>query len=581
MSAGVAAVIAADSNAPPSAAPVIVDRTTSRLWRHVALVAVCAIGLVLVSRGLTDERAVSMDGDMPHYLMNGVFLYDLMRDVPLAAPFTYAQRYYARYPALTLGHHPFVPPLVEVPFFALFGVSVFSARLAVVCAFALLLVFWFKLIRNLYDTNTAFIASLFLVSTPGIVPLFQVVLSEPFTLCLIVLSLYAMHQYGVTGRGRYAIAFAVAATLSAYTKHLAVFMFPVYLFQFVAAFGVRALFQRSTVAIGTAIAVCILPLVPLTLKYSHWNMTIVTQFVDTGDRTSTDSLMRFARWIWSGQFRLSVPVTLLAGAGAAAAAVRRDRRVLVLVAWVASVYAGLLVVGVANDRFFCYWVPAFCGLAAATLQVWPAGRLRAAWAIVLIAVAVFQFRANASDRDTPTTAAVRPVGAAGYEEAAKYVTANRIGETVLYSAAVDTGYFVFFARKADPAQTMVVMRADKTLTTSRMRISDFERKIARRDEILPILQQYGVGHVVIEDRPYPDGPLRWLQEIVETPSFTLRRRIPIESNDLRLSGATLSVYEFNERVPAARDAALSIGVPLMNGSIQVPLSDLTRRQAAR
>ena len=35
------------------------------------------------------------------------------------------------------------------------------------------------------------------------------------------------------------------------------------------------------------------------------------------------------------------------------------------------------------------------------------------------------------------------------------------------SSNVDTGYFVFFTRKHDPHQDLIVLRADKLLVTSR------------------------------------------------------------------------------------------------------------------
>jgi len=112
-------------------------------------------------------------------------------------------------------------------------------------------------------------------------------------------------------------------------------------------------------------------------------------------------------------------------------------------------------------------------------------------------------------------------------------------------------------------------------------VSDFERRISRREEIVPILERYGVEYVVIEDVAYPEGPLRWLQEIVRTDDFELRRRIPIVSTDLRLQNSTLSIYAYGKRTAADRDATLSIGVPLMNDQIKVPLADLIRRHDGR
>jgi 4-amino-4-deoxy-L-arabinose transferase-like glycosyltransferase len=547
---------------------------SARLLDRGALVAVCLLGLAFASSGITNEGAVSLDGDMPRYLMNGTFFHDLVRDAPLRAPLEYARHYYARYPALTLGHHPFVPALAQVPAFLLFGISVFSARLTVLCAFVLTLAFWFRLIRDIYDVRTATAASLLFMSTPGMIPLFQVVLSEPFTLCLIVLSVYFMHRYCATQRTRYGVAFCISVVLSAYAKHLAVFLCPVYLILYVSTFGVRRLFRRSTLLAVAASVIAVSPLVPLTLNYSHWNIMLVTQIVKPGFRTSSEGFLRFARGLWTGSFRLSLPVLVLAAMSVIVAVRRRDRRALLFTVWIVSVYAGLLVVGVRNDRFFVYWIPAFCALAAAIVGIGSRTIWRAIGTIAVIAVVGYQIWLDVPFMNAQPRSGFRPVGAGGYEEAAQYVVANRLGDTVLYSAAIDTGYFVFFVRKHDPNREMIVLRADKILTTSRGGRLDFERRVNRPEEIQPILQRYGVGYVVIEDRAYPDGPLRWLQQIVQTTAFELRNRIQLESGDRRLEGATLSVYAYRAARPADRNATLSMNIPMMDDSIQVPLRDL-------
>ena len=90
---------------------------------------VCVVALVLAAKGITNEAAISMNGDMPRHLMNGVYFYDLMSDGVPSDVMQHARRYFAQYPALTLGHHPVLLPLAEAPFFALFGISVASGRL--------------------------------------------------------------------------------------------------------------------------------------------------------------------------------------------------------------------------------------------------------------------------------------------------------------------------------------------------------------------------------------------------------------------------------------------------------------------
>lgn len=536
------------------------------------LAGICALAVVLAARDLGDEAMVSMDGDMPRYLMNGVFLRDVLADLPFGAPLEYASRYFARYPALSLGHHPLLPAAAEVPFFALFGISVTAARLGVLGALVITVICWFSFVRNLYDTATAALATLLFLSMT--LELYRVVLSEPYTLCFIMLSLYFMQRYCATGRTRHAVAFTLSAILSAYAKHLAVFVFPVYAFQFLAAFGLRRVLHRTTLLMAAAIVLGLLPLVPLTLKYSQINLMIVAEAMEPGERATGGNFVRVARRLFTGPFALSVPVAALAAVSAIAALLKRDSRVLVFVVWIAAVFAALFLLGVGNDRFVCYWLAAFSGLAAALVQNWPSRRLRGAIALSIVAVAGWQLADLLAATTRPSRAHVRAVEVRGYEDAARFVTTIRRGETVLYSAAVDTGYFVFFLRKHDPRRELVLIRADKLLTTSRMDVLDFERRIGDPSEIVPLLRKYGVGYVVIEEGEYPDGPLRWLQDGVRGAPFALAHRVPFESNDVRLKGKAISVYAVEGPVAPDPDAYLTISVPTMNEDIAVKLVDL-------
>ena len=61
--------------------------------------------------------------DETRHAMGGVFILDLLRDLPLDDPMGYALRYFAQYPALALNWYLPGFYLVEAGFFALFGVS--------------------------------------------------------------------------------------------------------------------------------------------------------------------------------------------------------------------------------------------------------------------------------------------------------------------------------------------------------------------------------------------------------------------------------------------------------------------------
>ncbi len=61
--------------------------------------------------------------DETRHAMGGVFILDLLRDLPLDDPMGYALRYFAQYPALALNWYLPGFYFVEAGFFALFGVS--------------------------------------------------------------------------------------------------------------------------------------------------------------------------------------------------------------------------------------------------------------------------------------------------------------------------------------------------------------------------------------------------------------------------------------------------------------------------
>ena len=52
----------------------------SKVQTGLAITIICVVICILAGRGITDEGMVSLQGDMPRYLMNGVFLQDLVRD---------------------------------------------------------------------------------------------------------------------------------------------------------------------------------------------------------------------------------------------------------------------------------------------------------------------------------------------------------------------------------------------------------------------------------------------------------------------------------------------------------------------
>lgn len=524
--------------------------------------------LLLLTPGLTDEAFVSLQGDMPRYLMNGVYFYDLLRDLPLTHPLTYTYLYYARYPALSLGHHPLLLSLAEAPFYALFGVSIFSAKLTVLTFWMLGLWFWFWLIRTLYDPDTAFLASLLLITTPFLVHLSRVVLSEIPTLALILITSYYLHRYLQSNQNRYALAFALSFVLSAYAKHLALLMFPIFLGYGLVRQGVFKLFSKPRILCFLLIGVLLLPLIPLTLKFSQTNVSWIT-YTSQAVRTHWgQSLLSYPQTLWN--HLLNPAVLLLSLIGGGLALYRRDSRSYLFLLWIGVFYVEITYLGIKNPRYAIYGIPAFCLLAATSLQFFEKSSWKVfLWGVVLT-LGVYQF---------VLAYKVQPEYARGYEEAAQYVVENRKGASVLYSADVDTGYFIFFVRNHDPHRELIVLRADKVLATSRLsRI--VEERITQREQIYEILRDFGVGYVVLEDLPYESPSLEWLREEVQGERFVLRKKIPIQSNHPKLKGVNLVIYEYKDYKPPGQGKKLQMNIPLMGDSIRVQFDELLNQNTS-
>jgi len=545
---------------------------TAALRSRAGLLAACLLALAMGSVGITNEGDVSLHGDMPKHLMNGAYVLDLVRDHPFTSfqHFDeYTRLYYARYPALSLGHHPPLLAVGEAPAYAILGVSVAAGRAVMLLSFIAAVAFLYLLVHEMYGTRVAVFAGAFLATSPFAIVMTRSVFSEMPALALVVASAYYLRRFCASERRGALVAFVITAILSLYAKQLAIFVFPAFGLMAVTSLGFRRLFKRDVMIAVAAIGLAAAPLTVLTLVLSRNNVAVAMRSLDgTHGGPSPFSILYSAV-----QPQFAWPVLLLAGLAAARALGERDRRPLLFLFWLGSVLPWVLVVGRDEPaRYSIYWVPAICALAATIAADWR--RRIETMAIVAVMLIALGVQASAGARSNL-------VRAEGYEEAARFVLQANPGPTVLFSGDVDTGFFPFFIRKHDAARRLVVLRADKVLTTSFMDQSSVEDRIERPDEIYGVLRKFGTRYVVVEDRPSQSRVLTWLQEELRSSNFIERKRIPIGTSDARLRGTSLAVYEFTGATPPDKDAILSMQMPLVAQSVSVRLSDLIARKHLR
>jgi hypothetical protein len=532
----------------------------------VALLLALAVG----GRAITHEGAFFLQGDPPRYLMNGLFLYDWIGSGAgwrLEDVLNHAERYYARYPALSLGHHmPFLP-VALVPFYAVFGVSVFAARLAILFSFVLSAFLLYRVVTHVYGQTVAGWSAVLFVTSPIMGSFGQRVLAEMPAIALVMVALHLIQRFRASGRLRDYLLFILFATGALFCRPTAAFMFPAYV-AFLLMAGGSARFRQRPVAIATLLGVALVTAAALaTLVLSPFNAGFVGRVLTEGLRwqavTAVLSTLASER-----------PLFLALLAGCVAAAVHRDRRVLVPLVWAVSVLGSAVALtgDIEPGRYAVLAVPAYC-VVAASLSAYGRDRSsRAAIAAVLACAAGLQLW-GVLQRPT--------LEAPGYEQAAAYVLSQTPAATVLYSASIDTGYFVFFTRKHDSMQRLVVLRSDKLLTTSLMGRLSVENLIQGPSDIYPILRRFGTRFVVIEDRPSGSAALDWLRDELRTDRFVERGRFPIGDASAELKGVSLAVYEFREAGEAEPGASLDLNLPLAGRRIRLPLSELLPAEAAR
>jgi hypothetical protein len=515
-----------------------------------------AITILLSTKGITDEGIVSLNGDMPRYIMNGVYFYDLIGDLPIIDPLEHAKRYFARYPALSLGHHPLL--------YAIFGVSVFSARLTVILFMLLAVIAWFLLVRSMYDETVAFFSSLLFVTTPFIVKYSRVVMSEIPALALIIVATYFFYKYCETDKKKHAYATAVSLALSVYAKHTAVFIFPVLLAYLIMRKGAKRLIKKELIVSYMIILVLILPLIPITLKFSQGNVAgVLNKTLDY--RFSLSNLSYYIIILW--KHHLTLPVLILSLTSIFVSVYRKDGRATIFLFWIACSYLLITYLGYQIPRYAIYWIPAFCLFAATTINIFQYPALRVLVSTMLFLIAGYQF---------VYAFKTEPEYAYGYEQAARYVVENKTGESVLYGGENASSYFIFFVRKHDPDRDLVVLRANKILATSKMK-RIVEERITKREEIYEILNDFGVGYVVIEDTESESRTLEWLREEVKSDKFILRKKISLKSNRSYVNKVPLYIYEYKEYMSPRDDVILHMNIPLVGGSIKIPFKDLIKK----
>jgi hypothetical protein len=496
--------------------------------------------------------------DAPRHALNGAFLLDFLRELPLADPQRWAIDYYLHYPALTILFYPPMFPAAEAMVFAVFGVSPASAVLTVTFFYAALAAGAWRLARRWLPEWEALACTILFLGLPEIALWGRQVMLEIPAFAFLVWSLVAFFRYTDTGRRR-ALALAMLLFLGAlYTKQSVFFLLPALAAFLLAKRGLAVLRDRHLLLCLAGFGVLLLPLAFLTVKFGAGNVQSVTGIADA--EVSRRSLAGWIFYLRQMPHQTGWVVFALAALYPLVALLRRDWRLpppelLFLGAWLGIGYLFFSAIDLKEPRHTVFLL--FPLALAAVLSLRRLAGTQSAAATMLVALGGFAY-----------TIAFCPVPAVdGYREAAEWVRGNVPPGPVVFSGERD-GAFIFNMRTLDPARAYTIIRADKLLLRiSIRRTLGVEEKPVDPEGIGELLNSHAAGYVIAQRDFWTDLPsMRAFQNTLEGGQFSEVQRIAVGAN-VPHADRELRIYR-NAGPLADPPAKLRLDLPIINRSFE-------------
>jgi 4-amino-4-deoxy-L-arabinose transferase-like glycosyltransferase len=483
--------------------------------------------------------------------MNGAFLYDLIRTGHLLHPITYAKAYYSQLPALSMPFHPPLFPSIEAIFFALFGVSLLTARVTVAVAVAISAILFYRL--ALATVKRPIIAACITLTTFSFWTLQFVardVMLEFPVLVFSLAALYCLRDFPYRFSWREAILFACFSAAAVWTKQHAVFLGAVPFIQIALARRWRRLGDLRLWVSSALFGVTVLALVRFTGMF-HGN-TIEQMSTSRRDvyYIVTQTLPSYFSWVTEDWLRLPGLLLITSIGVYVASRNRRDAEsphLGLYIAWIIAALVVLIDLGHVAKRYLFLIMPAAAVIEYSWLfygcrRLW--GERRATLVTAIFALAFFAM-GFAIPFDF-----LRGPGAAAH------VVVKGTPTRVLY-AGDGEGNFIFEARVLDPKLQVTVIPAIK-----------LPRQLFESTSVAEICKRYGIEWVVLENIPQPRP---WSIFKSQLPAMAqLERSIPLQSSRQRWSQGSVDVYHF-EGALQHPDSVLELPVPKIHENIPAKL----------
>lgn len=535
-------------------------------WQHLLVVLV----IFLASAGMFLSAPKSDDfywSDAPRHALNGAFVLDFLRTMPIGHPASWAMQYYIQYPALTILFYPPFFYIIEGFFYFLFGVSHASAQLTVISFVFVLGLTGYSFGRLSMGRAAALGLALMLVGAPVIAFWSrQVMLDIPaYALSLIgmlCLAIWLRHD-----RPIFLYLSALGFVLSVYTKYNNGFLLVPAVITVLFAKGPSVLRDRNVLLSLLASCVLLIPACFLIMRFGDANFGSVAGRPGDLGRFSLAAWLFYARQMPE---QLGYVIVILAIAGGALMLARRipwrmpPWFTVMLLSWFAFGYALFSFIEVREPRHDILVLFPLIYLAASTLDRIGERIPLGGFLTLLVGGGIYAYSA---------VYAAPPV-VTGYRDIATYVAANAPRNGVVLFAGYRDGNFVFAMREHPERQDLTIVRADKLLLTIAVeRIRGVTDAGLDESQVLSLLQSLGISMVVAQDDFWQDIPqVARLYHVLDGPAFKRIQSFAItgdlSTNDGRDGNGRGQVEIFTPTYPVTpHEKTMTFDLPIIGHTV--------------
>ncbi len=489
-----------------------------------------------------------VDTDAARHAMNGAFIYDLIRTGHLFHPIVYAKIYYSHLPSLSVPFHPPLFPAIEALFFAVFGVKLLTARLAVAICVGISAVLLYRLV--LATLGRSLVAACVTVTTFSFWTFQWVsrdVMLEFPALVFTLLALYCLRDFRDSYPMRRAIPFALFAAAAVWTKQHAVFLGAVPFIEVVLCRRWRRFLELPIWISSVVYGAAVIGLVGFSKLYHGAGVDQISTSSRDVYYIVNSTLPAYFYWITSDL--RGMPGVLLICAVAAYLWCLRGRdaekpQLGLYIAWILATVAVLVDLGPVSPRYLFFVLPA----AATVGYAWLFHGSRRLWGergagMVAVGFAIAFFVAGLGI----------PFDFLRGPGAAAKVVVKGTSTRVLYAGDAD-GNFIFAVRTLDPKLQVTVIPAEK-----------LPRGIFEKAGIAGLCRRYAIEWVVFEN-VREQHPWSGFKDTLPAVA-KLERSIPLESTRARWRRGSIDVYRVAGAALHPNDE-MPLSVPRLQGTSQ-------------